>query len=164
LGNYKIKDERFERIYNKKRTIIGLEFIYELYKNQKYRIETGFGLKFYSTNGYSTVTNDYTEFKLRPYILNFRVNYYISEFFEPFAGFGFDYYSYKEDCPALISTEGGKFGYHVEIGGCVGFPKLKWLGLRGYLRYSVINTEENNIKVELGGLEFGVGMFYRFSL
>ncbi len=164
LGSYHIKDDRFERIYRKKRSILGIEVIYELYKKHKYIIEGAFSFKFYSTDGYSTITGDYTKFSLRPYVLNFRTKYKLSEFFNPFTGFGLDYYSYKEECPTLKTTQGSKMGYHIEIGGCLEIPKLEKFGIRGYLRYSVVNAEENNIKVELGGVEFGMGIFYKFSI
>jgi hypothetical protein len=166
IGNYNVKDERFEKIYRKKRSILGFELIYEFYreKTDKYIIEGGLSLKFYSVDGYSTITKDYTKFYLHPYILNLRGKFQITEIFKPFVGFGFDYYSYKEECMALKTTYGGKIGYHIEVGGCLEIPELKDFGIRGYLKYTIVNTEENNIKVKLGGNEFGVGIFYRFSI
>ena len=164
LGNYHIKDHRFERIYEKKRSIFGIELIYDLYRKHKYIIEGAFSFKFFSAEGYSTITKDYTKFSLYPYILNFRTKYDFSKIFKPFAGFGFDYYSYKEECPALKTTQGGKMGYHIEIGGSLKIPNLERVEIRGYLKYSTVNTQKDNIKVELGGTEFGMGIFYRFSI
>ena len=76
-----------------------------------------------------------------------------------------DYYSYKETLPAgfIVPSVGGyDLGFHVQGG--VYFRLTPGFLAKLLVKYNVAKTTENGIDVNLGGMEYALGMIYRFNL
>jgi len=81
----------------------------------------------------------------------------------PFAEIGSDYYSYKEKS-LLHSTSGTAWGFHLKGGILIPSKILRSLKLKLFIGYSKAKTINNNLEVNLGGTEYGVGIVYGFDL
>ncbi len=85
--------------------------------------------------------------------------------FTPFIGTGVDYIVYKEKYPEdfVISSVGGSdVGYHLQAG--TYFDPLPFLALKIYFKYLWSETVEDEIRVNLGGVEYSLSLIYRFNL
>jgi len=78
-------------------------------------------------------------------------------------GIGGDIVSYQENSD-FHSTSGSTWGYHLEGGVFIKVPRLKFLMLNLYLKITKAIAQEETIEVDLGGLEFGLGLTFGFDL
>ena len=81
----------------------------------------------------------------------------------PFAEVGWDYFPYREESP-VYTTSGSALGFHLQAGVFIPLKVLKSLKVKLYLRYSRVKTEENDLEVNLGGIEYGMGLVYGLNL
>lgn len=87
------------------------------------------------------------------------------DIFTPFAGFGMDYISYKEIFPesfAFPSVGGSKMGYHLQTG--IYIHMIPALSGKLMVKYNSAKTVDNNLELNLGGMEYGIGLIFHFNL
>jgi outer membrane protein W len=85
--------------------------------------------------------------------------------FTPFIGAGIDYIVYKETYPEdfIVSSVGGSdLGFHGQIGTYI--DALPYLSIKVHIIYRLAETTEDLVTVNLGGIEYGIGLVFRFNL
>ena len=122
------------------------------------------GVSYFQKDGQLTFTKESIQLQMTTFSLAVR---YLKSFdrFTPFGGIGIDYIVYKEILPEdfmVASTGGSHLGFHVQAG--VYYDVLPALSFKAQLRYIWSKTTENDIEVNLGGIEYGLGIIYRFNL
>jgi len=152
LGHYDIKDPRFREVYLTGGPIRGIVLSSAL----------AYGLEFYSEIkafykvGALTYTKEETKFLLLPLSLGLRYAppwpYLI-----PYAGAGLDVYFSYETNPIAKTLNVSK-GTHVLAGLYLQFSRTFPVRLNGKVKYSWVTATENDIALELGGLEYGGGI------
>ena len=161
-GLYNIQDDRFKSIYPGQGFIYGFGLSRKVYSLNQHFFFISLDFKFYSKKGKSTLTERDTKLVLKPISLG-GIYLFAKKRIFPFAEIGLNYYPYKEDS-VLHSTSGSAWGFHLKGGILLSLPALKPLKIILYLRYSRAKTEENNLVVNLGGMEYGLGFVYGLDL
>jgi hypothetical protein len=151
-GRFTPNDARFKAVYQKGGAIQGLILSSYLVSNFNFYLE----LKGFSRTGELTFSKEKTQFVLVPLTLGVR---YIlpTEFLLPYAGVGTDFYFYYEDNP-IGTVLNYAHGYHIQAGSYVRASRSFPLRLNVKLKYTKARAEVNNRQLELGGLEFGIGL------
>ncbi len=119
---------------------------------------------YFKKKGKTTVTEEDLELKITTFSLALRYLKKISRF-TPFAGAGIDYIVYKEILPEefiIASVSGSDIGFHLQGG--IYFDLLPSLALKAHLRYLWSKTTEDEVTVNLGGVEYALGLVFRFNL
>lgn len=163
-GAYMPQSTDFQDIYGTTSTLysLGLAFYLPLSRVEK----LGFSLEgsYVSDTGNTTFTDEEVNLTLMPVMLNF---FYQRAFgaFEPYAGIGASYFSYKEDLPETFpvsEVSGSVLGYNFLIGTHV--KLMSSLSIRAYMRYHVAKkTEADETEINLSGNELGIGLSYFFN-
>lgn len=162
LGRYNIKDPRFIRVYTSGREIFTLELFQLIAAEIPHHFGISAGLKHFRQNGRSTVTKKDSQLTLSPLFLG--IKYLLStNYFVPWLELGLDYYIYREESE-VKTTEGHTFGYHFQGGVYVQFPKLRTIKLKIYLKHTRATAVEEDIEVNLGGMEYSAGISIGFNL
>ena len=163
LGYLTLKDEIFKEVYGKGGISYNAELSFVLPFSTRY-LDVWTGMSQFQTDGKSTFFEEDTRFKMTVFSLALR--YLIkSTKLTPFFGLGLDYYSYKETLPEgfIVPSVGGyDFGFHVQGG--VYFRVSPGFFAKLHLKYNAAKTMENDIEVKLGGMEFALGLIFRFNL
>ena len=119
---------------------------------------------YFKKKGKTTVTEEDLELKITTFSLALRYLKKISRF-TAFAGAGIDYIVYKEILPEefiISSVSGSDIGFHLQGG--TYFDLLPSLALKAHLRYLWSKTTEDEVTVNLGGVEYALGLVFRFNL
>jgi opacity protein-like surface antigen len=119
---------------------------------------------YFKKTGKTTITEEDLKLRITTFSLAMRYLKKLSKF-TPFAGAGIDYITYKEILPEefiVASVSGSDIGFHVQGGAY--FDVLPSLSLKAHLRYIWSKTTEDDVAVNLGGVEYGLGIVYRFNL
>jgi hypothetical protein len=158
---YTIQDDRFKKIYEGQGYTYGFGLSRKIHDLNQHNFFLSLNLRFYSKKGKSTYSDDDTKLIITPVSLG-GTYMFVTKRIIPFAEIGADYYSYKEES-ILHSTSGTAWGFHLEGGILIPFIVLKSIKAKLFFRYSQANTTENNLAVNLGGIEYGVGIIYEFN-
>ena len=155
-GRFTPNDARFKAVYQKGGAIQGLILSSYLVSNFNFYLE----LKGFSRTGELTFSKEKTRFILVP--LTFGVRYILpTEYLLPYVGAGTDFYFYYEDNP-IGTALNYAHGYHIQGGTYVRASRSFPLRLNVKLKYTKARTEVNSHQLELGGLEFGIGLAFVF--
>jgi hypothetical protein len=156
LGHYEIKDSRFKDVYQTGGPIQGLALSSAL----------AYGLEFYSEIkafykvGALTYTKEETKLLLLPFALGLRYAPSWAHLI-PYAGAGVDVYFSYETNPIAKTLNVSK-GTHILAGLYLQFGKSLPIRLSGKVKYTWVTATENEIVLELGGLEYGGGIAFVF--
>jgi len=121
-------------------------------------IEVWFGGSYFSKKGKLTFTKEET--KLEIYPIGGGLKYKLSTgIFDLYAGAGLNYYQYKESNPLGDVSKGG-LGYIGKIGSYVKVTGGFLIDL--YVNYSHCKIKPADFKINIGGIEAGVGIGYSF--
>lgn len=161
-GFYSIQDDRFKMIYEDQACIYGFGVSQKIFSSHKHYLSLSIDFKFFSKKGESTVTQEATKLILKPISMGV-VYMFVTKPVIPCAEVGWDYLPYKEKS-LVHSTSGRAWGFHLQGGILIPVKVLKFTKVKLYLRYSSARTEENNLEVNLGGIEYGLGIVYGFNL
>jgi len=135
-------------------SMYGIKAERSLYKKIKLIVETGY---FYE-QGKLTFTKEKTTVKI--FFLGPGVIYkYSKGIFDLYAGAGFRYYQFEEKNPIGHVRE-GSLGYFVSLGTYINIMKNILIDFD--INYSGCKVEPADLKVEIGGLEAGIGVVYEF--
>ncbi len=165
-GSYRISDERYQEVYPGSGAIYGLSLSRVLFSSQRLDFDISLEARTFSKTGASTVTQEESKFSVTPLSAAarclFRTKYAIF-----FLGVGADHYWYKEESglyPAPGYVSGSASGGHIQTGIYFVFPKLSSLRVKLYFKLTRVLTTKNDIKANLGGREFGLGLSYGFNV
>jgi hypothetical protein len=162
LGAYWVADETYKEVYKSWGAMIGLELYRSFFSRDLFSLGVSLEKKFFSKTGASTVTGQAAKLSLSPFSLEARGCLHLT-YVIPFFGLGLNYFPYREES-VLMDTSGLTLGPHVQAGAYFYLPRWNFLKMKIYLRFTSAKTTENNLRVNLGGLEAGMGLAYNFRL
>jgi hypothetical protein len=156
LGNYNINEPRFKEVYQTGGAIRGIVLSSSLFYNFDFYTE----IKAFYKTGQLTYTKEETKFLLVPVSLGIRF-VFPSQIVLPYIGVGGDVYFYYETNPIGKVLNMAK-GYHVLGGAYIQLGKNFPLLLNAKMKYTIAKAKENEMNIELGGLEYGIGLALSF--
>lgn len=131
--------------------------------------EIGFGVRqslnvyvsgsYYSKEGELTYTKENTKLKIIPLAVGAKYHFNIAGGLNLYAGAGLTYNIFKEENPIGNVSKNG-FGFVVNSG-LLAFV-FEGLYLDGYVNYSYCKMKPANVDINIGGLELGLGIGYKF--
>ncbi len=162
-GYLTIQDDAFAETYGEGGVLFKGEYSITLpVQVDSLDIWTGFTL--FQMTGLTSITQEDITLKMTNLSVAFR---YLPTFgkFTPFAGAGIDYIVYKEILPeeyVIGSVGGSDLGFHLQGG--TYFNVLPSLSFKVHLKYLWSTADVDGIEVNLGGVEYGAGLIFRFNL
>lgn len=121
-------------------------------------LDLWFGGSYFSKKGELTFTKEETKLELIPIGVGAKYRI-LSGNFALYVGLGLNYYQYKETNPIGDVSEGG-LGYIGKVGSYVKVSERLLIDL--YVNYSYCKVKPADFKINIGGLEAGAGVGYRF--
>jgi len=169
-GMYFMQDEVWQEAYGKMGLGFGAEYFFQLPFNAQSMVDFWLGFFTMSKTGAMTFTEDEIKLAFTQTSLAVRYNYKANKF-TLFIGPGIDYITYKETLPEQLkefSTDGSILGFHAQAGAMVDL--FDSLAAHIFAKYNIaktteiiVNTEEE-VTVNLGGIQWGIGLIYRFNI
>lgn len=156
LGSYNINEQRFKDVYETGGAIRGIVLSSALFYNFDFYTE----IKAFYKVGKLTYTKDETKLLLVPVSLGVRF-VFPSQIILPYIGLGGDVYFYYENNIIGTVLNMAK-GYHVLGGAYLRLGKKIPLMLNVKLKYTTAKAKEKDLSLQLGGLEYGVGLAISF--
>ncbi len=156
LGTYHMNEPRFDAVYPSGGVMPGLALSVAIVSDLNLYLEA----KYYFRQGELTYSKEKTDFYMIPVSLGVRYIFPLG-MFNPYLGGGADYYFIDEENSIgtlLTSTP----GYHLCGGVYVRFSQSVPLMLSLKAKYTWAQTANNDIQVQLGGLEYGAGLAFVF--
>lgn len=122
------------------------------------RLDVWFGGSYFSETGELTFTKEGTKLEIFP--IGGGLKYKLSTgIFDLYAGAGLNYYQYKESNPLGDVSKGG-LGYIGKIGSYVKVTGGFLIDL--YVNYSYCKIKPADFKINIGGIDAGVGIGFSF--
>jgi AMIN domain len=163
VGSYKIPDARFAEVYKDEATpIYGLTLSRTLVSLGNFQFDISAEARLYKKTGAATVSQEEAKFTMMPIISIAPRLLFQTKFALFFAGGGVDFYSYKEES-TLATTTGSASGWHYQAGLYFIPPSVEFLRIKLYYKFTKLQALQNDIQVELGGNEYGVGLCFGFN-
>ena len=162
-GYLTLQDDAFAEAYGEGGVFFKGEYSFLLpLKVESFDIWTGF--TYFEKAGKTSITQEDLTLKITNLSVALR---YLKAFskFTPFVGAGIDYIVYKEILPEdyLIGSVGGSdMGFHLQGG--TYFDALPYLSLKIHIKYLWSTADVDGLEVNLGGVEYGAGLIFRFNL
>ena len=156
LGSYSMNEPRFEAVYPKGGLMGGLTLSSAVASNVNFYLD----IKYYSRQGTLTFSQEKTTFYMVPIDLGVRYIYPLG-LFHPYLGTGLDFYFYYEDNP-IGTVLNYTNGYHITGGTYLRFAKSIPVMANVRLKYTWAKAEENAAPIQLGGLEYSLGLAFVF--
>ncbi len=167
VGSYKIPDARFAEIYqDESAPLYGLNLSRTLASVGNFQFDISVEARMYQKTGAATVSQEEAKFSMVPIITIAPRFLFQTKYIMPFAGAGLDFYSYKEESPLygdIGSISNSVSGWHYQAGVYLIPPTLEFLRIKLYYKFTKVRAIENEIEVELGGNEYGVGLCFGFN-
>lgn len=163
-GFYFIQDADFQDVYGKSASHFGGELNFYIPIKSREGIAIAADLKFISTSGLTTETEEEVKLKLTPISFGALYMRHYGRFI-PFVGLGGSVFSYEETYPpsfAIPSTKGSTFGLNLQIGTYI--KVVDTLSFKLYFKFHDARTKENDLNINLGGNEYGIGLAYHINL
>lgn len=171
IASYKIPDKRFEEVYGPDASpIYGLSLSRTLVSLGGFQFDLSAEARLYNKTGAATVSQEETKLTMFPVIsiaprLLFQTKYVMF-----FVGGGIDFYHYKEKSLLLPvdlypdqSISNSVTGSHFQAGVYIIPPTIEFLRIKLYYKFTKVSALENDINVDLGGTEYGVGLSFGFN-
>ena len=162
-GYLTLQDDAFAETYGEGGFFFKGEYSVVLpVKVDSFDIWTGFTL--FQMTGKTSITQEDITLKLTNLSVAVR---YLRTFskFRPFVGVGIDYIVFKEILPedyVIGSVGGSDLGFHLQGG--TYFDALPNLSLKVHIKYLWSTADADGLEVNLGGVEYGAGLVFRFNL
>lgn len=146
-------EETFRDIYGG-----GIKYGGELSIGVWRELEMWFGGSYFSRTGELTFTKEETKIEIYP--IGGGLKYRLSKgILSLYIGAGLNYYQYKESNPLGDVSKGG-LGYGGKIGSYVKVTRGLLIDL--YVDYSYCKMKPADFEINIGGIEAGIGLGYRF--
>jgi hypothetical protein len=161
-GTYSNPSSDFQEVYGSESTLqYGLNLTRTLLNAKGFQIDASFELRTFSKTGQATLSGDEAKIVLTPVTIAGRLLYQ-AKYIMPFIGFGADFYNYEETS-ALANTTGSASGAHFQAGFYIIFPKVEFLRLKAYYKYTKVTANMDGFDIGLGGPEYGFGLSFGFN-
>jgi len=157
-----VKDTVFQELYGHQMVFFRGEYAVVLPIPLE-TVDLWLGVCYSQKEGRSSYLEDRIKFKLWSFSYALRYLYTFSRI-SLYAGPGLDMVIYREEYPPeflIPTTRGRDLGFHLQGG--VHVYLLPSLALTLNLKYNFLKTEINQIEVDLGGLETGLGLRFGFG-
>jgi len=162
LGKYTVSDDQFDMIFGASGAIYGFELSRILWNHRNLNFALSFDVRRFARVGSSTVSNEETKFTLVP--LTFSGMFlWNTRYIVPFIGAGFEICNYKEEA-RNIEISGSSTGPQFQLGLFFKIPSLESLSIKLYMKRTSVTAIEEDVEIDLGGFEFGVGISFSFDL
>lgn len=162
-GSYSSPSPDFREVYGGETALqYGVNLTRTLLMAKGFQVDATFELRTFSRTGKATLSGDEAKFSMTPITIGGRILYQ-AKYVMPFIGFGADFYNYEETS-ALADTSGSANGGHVQAGLYVIFPKVEFLRLKIYYKYTKVTAAAEGFDVGLGGPEYGFGLAFGFNV
>jgi hypothetical protein len=161
-GAFFPQDVNFQQLYGKILPDYGAEISLRLPISDPHGLDLAVGGRMLSADGKTTYTQESTSLRLTSVTVAIRYSYDTGRF-AILLGPGMDYVMYKESYAATFpvsSVSGNTVGFNIQ--GAVYLHMTSALSLKGYVKYCAVATENPGFRVNLGGVEWGAGLLYRF--
>ena len=163
IGYFFFQDALFQEAYDKKTQNIRGEFAFRLpVPVDNFDIWTA--VSRYSKDAKTSLYGEGLNYKTTTFSIAVRYLRKIN-IFTPFVGVGLDYISYKETYPKdfpISSIGGSKTGYHLQGGAYIHI--IPSISGKIQIRYLTAKALEDGITVNLGGVEYSIGLNFHFDL
>jgi len=159
-GQYLAADELFKEVYGSGGLVYGASLGFDFYRTEEVSIGAVFEARRFTCTGASTYSATETKIGLTPLSLGIEVRL-TRPVFGIWLGGGLDYISYRENS-TLQTTKGSTSGLHVAGGLIIQIPAWSVPALKLAARWTRAKTTENGILVDLGGVEYGAALLFRF--
>jgi len=162
-GSYSSPSPDFKDVYGGETALqYGVNLTRTLLNAKGFQVDATFELRTFSKTGKATLSGDEAKFSMTPITIGGRILYQ-AKYVMPFIGFGADFYKYEETS-ALANTSGSANGAHFQAGLYVIFPKVEFLRLKIYYKYTKVTAAADGFNVGLGGPEYGFGLTFGFNV
>jgi hypothetical protein len=138
-GLYLVQDEVFKEVYGNSIPFFGAEYSLSLPVKG---LDIWFGFNYMQDKGKTTFLEEDLTLKMMHFSLSLRYMFYL-KILSPFLGAGIDYITYQ----------GGSY-----------FRITEDLAAKLILKYNFAKETRDDLEIQLGGLQLGVGLIYRFNL
>jgi outer membrane protein W len=164
-GYSAFQDSNFKTVYGEGGVFIKGEYSLILPINVK-SLDVWTGFTYFQKNGKTSFTEEDLTLRITTFSLSLRYLRRISRF-NPFVGAGIDYITYKEILPEdfIVSSVGGsELGFHAQVGTYLDL--LSSLALKVHIKYNWAKATAATAdeEVNLGGVEYGIGLIFLFNL
>jgi hypothetical protein len=156
LGSYNMNEPRFDAVYPSGGMMSGLTLSSAVASNVNFYLD----IKYYSREGTLTFSKEKTTFYLVPIDVGVRYIYPLGHF-HPYFGVGLDFYFFYEDNP-IGTVLNYTNGFHFTGGSYFRFAESIPVLLNARLKYTWAKADENLNEVQLGGLEYCLGLAFVF--
>ncbi|MFQ6037005.1 MAG: AMIN domain-containing protein [Candidatus Aminicenantales bacterium] len=162
-GYLAFQDEVFQTVYGNGGAFFKGEYAFLLPIDVK-NLDVWTCVMYFRKDGKTSYTQEATQLEITTFSLALR---YLRKFsrFEPFVGAGIDYVVYEETLPegfTPASIGGSDLGFHAQAGTYIEI--LPYLAGKLQVKYNWAKTLEDGVEVNLGGIEYGIGLIFRFNL
>lgn len=162
-GYMTLQDDAFTEVYGEGGFFFKGEYSVVLpIKVKSFDVWTGF--TFFQMNGKTSITQEDLTLKMTNLSVALRYLHNLAKF-APFVGAGIDYIVYDEILPNNYvpgSVGGSDLGFHLQGG--VYYDALPYLSLKAHIKYLWSEADADGLEVNLGGVEYGAGLVFRFDL
>jgi opacity protein-like surface antigen len=163
IGTYKSPDSRFNEVYGANTSSqFGLNLSRTLLDYRGFQVDLSLEARTLSKTGQATLSGEEAKISLMPLTAAGRL-LYRTKYIIPFIGAGGDRYHYKEES-AIANTSGWANGYHFQGGVYIVVPGADSLRVELYYKYTKVTATANEISVQLGGPEYGIGLSFGFNI
>jgi|GEM_PF-707830 len=168
FGRFTVSDKNLSEFYGHSwQNVPGIEAAVHI----EYNVDIWASYKVYSQKTESTVFENSIKFRISPFLLGaiYRPKLKNAKRFEPYVGAGLNFYAYSEKIEGetdLENTKGSAVGFHFQGGTYIHIWKSLYGG--AFFRVNIVNktltevTPDEVEQLKLGGVEYGIGFFYRF--
>ncbi|MBD3414127.1 MAG: hypothetical protein GF421_06835 [Candidatus Aminicenantes bacterium] len=162
LGNTRPASERFKEVYGNIGVMTGIEISHFFPLIQNSSLGISLEIRGMAKAGQSTISRQNTLLSMNPITVTGR--YILKKgVLRPFLGTGLDIFLYKEQS-SLGDHSGAAGGFHLEGGVYCHPPLFDMISIKAGVRWTRAVAQEDSIKVNLGGLEFGLGILLCFEI
>ncbi|MFC2166647.1 outer membrane beta-barrel protein [Acidobacteriota bacterium] len=137
--------------------MFGGEVNMDVWKN----LDAWISVSFFSREGEMTYTQEEIKLKITPIVLGVRYSHALNENINIYGGMGIAYFMYSEEISALEDVSEGGLGFVIKAGGWM--KVMKGLFVDVFIKYSSCSVEPADFKVNIGGIEVGLGLGYEFK-
>lgn len=162
FGAYDVSDQVYSEIYGGNTLMFSFELSRIFARNGNHNFGVVLGAKYYKDTGSSTLTQEESTFTLIPYY--FCVEYLLNQNeVIPFLRVGLNIMSYKEKSE-MHEVSGSSVGPQIALGLYIKIPDLEQLRLKFYFMWMGASAEEEDVSLNIGGIEVGIGITLGFNV
>jgi hypothetical protein len=155
LSYYSVADSLFKDLYGTGTLMFGGSLAYDVLPRLEIRGE----ISYFKDQGTTSLTQEKIELSIIPLVLGVRYSGFDFDRLSLYLGIGLGSYRYEEKA-RIGDTSGSTLGYHAE-GGLYFFLSGK-VHFDVFVRYVKATAEPYDEKIELGGLNTGIGISFVF--